>query len=455
MEMLQTIIAIILALGILVSIHEWGHFIVARFFGVKVLKFSVGFGQSLYSRVDKKGTEFVIAWIPLGGYVKMVDEREGEVSKDDLPFAFNRKPPSQRIAIVAAGPAVNLLFAILVYWLVYSGGQQVLSPVIGSIDAGSIAEQAGLQVNQEVIRVDGKAVNSWDDAVQVLVLKVLEPGSISLQVKDAASGQVLEKKVLLSKALVLDENTDPLRALGIGVYQPQIPAIVGEVVEGLAADKAGLMAGDEILAVDGQVIRFWQDWVDVIQQNAGNTLSLEVSRNEQLVLIDIVPEEKTADGKTYGFVGVGAAPFEWPEHLVKHINYNPLQALQFASQKTWDTSVLILVSTWKLAIGDLARDNLGGPIMIAKMAGRYASYGFEPYLLFVAYISIVLGVMNLLPIPVLDGGHILFYTIELIVRRPIPEKIQMFAMRIGLSILLLVMGLAFFNDFYRIYTGSL
>jgi regulator of sigma E protease len=455
MDTLQTIVAIILALGILVSIHEWGHFIVARFFDVKVLKFSVGFGQALYSRIDKKGTEFIIAWIPLGGYVKMVDEREGEVAKEDLPFAFNRKPPSQRIAIVAAGPAVNLLFAVLVYWFVYSGGQQVLSPVIGSIAADSIAEQAGLQVDHEVISVDGKNIFSWDEAVQALVLKVLEPGSISLQVRDIKSNQHFEKQLLLSQALVLDENTDPLKALGIGVYQPDIPAVVGEVVPGLAADKAGLLTGDKILAIDGEAIESWQQWVDMIQQNIGNTLQLEVLRNEQIVQLDLIPEEKTVNGKTFGFVGVGAAAFEWPEHLVKQINYNPLQALHYAYQKTWDNSVLILVSTWKLAVGDLARDNLGGPIMIAKMAGRYASYGFEPYLLFIAYISIVLGVMNLLPIPVLDGGHILFYSIELVVRKPIPEYIQMFAMRIGLSILLLIMSLAFFNDFYRIYTGSL
>lgn len=455
MEMLQTIIAIILALGILVSIHEWGHFIVARYFGVKVLKFSVGFGQSLYSRVDKKGTEFVIAWIPLGGYVKMVDEREGEVAKEDLSFAFNRKSPLQRIAIVAAGPAVNLLFAVLVYWFVYSGGQQVLSPVIGKIETDSIAAQAGLRVDQEVISVDGKIINSWDEAVQALVLKVLEPGSISLQVRDIDSEKQFEKVLLLSEALIIDENTDPLKALGIGVYQPQIPAIVGEVVRGLAADKAGLIAADEVLAIDGEKIQSWQQWVEIIQQNVGNTLRLEVLRNEQLVQLDLIPEAKVENGKTFGFVGVGAAPFEWPDHLVKQINYNPMQALQYATRKTWDNSVLILVSTWKLAVGDLARDNLGGPIMIAKMAGRYASYGFEPYLLFIAYISIVLGVMNLLPIPVLDGGHILFYSIELVVRRPVPEQIQIFAMRLGLTVLLLIMSLAFFNDFYRIYTGSL
>jgi len=452
---LQTTLAIISALVILVGIHEWGHFIVARLCGVKVLKFSIGFGQSLYSRVDRHGTEFVIAWIPLGGYVKMVDEREGEVAEQDLDKAFNRQPPLQRILIVAAGPFINLLFATLVYWIIFMGGQQVLAPVIGSIASESVAERAGLQVNEEVLRVDGDSVKTWDEAVQVLVLKVLEPGTIELEVRDATNGRTQIRTLNLEQALKLDENTDPLLALGIRPELPEVPAIVGELAEGEAGLRDGLQVGDEILAVNGEPIVDWMAWVEIIKVNPGKPLMVELERNKQLVQIVLTPNAKSgAGGEAYGFIGVGAAPFDWPEHLLRKIEYNPAEALYFAGKKTWDSSVLIVVSTWKLVVGDLARDNLGGPIMIAKLAGRYADYGFEPYLLFVAYISIVLGIMNLLPIPVLDGGHILFYTIELVARRPIPEKVQEVLMRVGLASLLFIMSFAIFNDVSRIFSGS-
>jgi regulator of sigma E protease len=452
---LQTTLAIIVALGILVGIHEWGHFIVARMCGVKVLKFSIGFGQSLYSRVDKKGTEFVIAWIPLGGFVKMVDEREGEVSEEDLPYAFNRKSASQRIAIVAAGPFINLLFATLVYWIVFMGGQQVLSPIVGSIASNSLAEQAGLQIKEEVISVDGVSVNSWDDFIQQVVLKVLEPGSIEIEVRGENQTQKT-RRFQLDEALTIDENTDPLLALGIRPELPQVPAIIGDLVEGEAALRDGLQVGDEILAVNGEAIVDWAAWVEAIQAHANKEMRVELLRKEALVEINLTPGIKQGGaGESYGFIGAGAAPYEWPEHLFKQIEYNPAQAFYYALKKTWHSSVLILVSTWKLAVGDLAADNLGGPIMIAKLAGRYADYGFQPYLMFVAYISIVLGVMNLLPIPVLDGGHILFYSIELIAGRPIPEKIQNILMRVGLTILLLIMSFAIFNDISRIFTGRL
>lgn len=451
---LQSTLAIIVALGILVGIHEWGHFIVARLCGVKVLKFSIGFGQSIYSWVDKKDTEFVIAWIPLGGFVKMVDEREGEVAEQDLDKAFNRKPVLQRIAIVAAGPFVNLLFATLVYWIVFMGGQQVLAPIVGSVATGSVAETAGLEIKDEVVAVEGDLVNSWDDVVQLLVLRVLEVGKINIEVRDV-SGQKLIRTFDLEKPLRLDENTDPLAALGIRPAQPEVPAIVGDLVEGEAGSRDGLQIGDEILAVNDQAIADWMDWVDAIKVNAGIAMKVDLERKGHLVEIQLTPNRKEgAAGEVYGFVGVGAAAFEWPEHLLRNIEYNPMEAFHYALKKTWDSSVLILVSTWKLAVGDLARDNLGGPIMIAKLAGRYADYGMKPYLLFIAYISIVLGVMNLLPIPVLDGGHILFYIIELIIRRPIPEKIQDVLMRGGLTLLLLVMTFAVFNDVTRIFAGS-
>lgn len=455
MDILQTTVAIIVALGLLVGVHEWGHFIVARLCGVKVLKFSIGFGQSLYSRVDKKGTEFVIAWVPLGGYVKMVDEREGEVKEEDLPYAFNRKPAIQRIAIVAAGPFINLLFATLVYWLVFMGGQQVLAPVIGSLEQGSIAEQSGLQVQEEVLEVDGKQVSSWNEVVEAIVLKVLEPGQIDLKVKSLSGNYEMTRTLELEQALKIDTNTDPLQALGIRPVQPDIPPVIGDLVAGEAGARDGLQVGDVILAVNGEPITDWMDWVEVIKRNPMQAMSVELERNNQLLELLLTPNQKNgADGKPYGFIGVGAAPFEWPEHLVRHLDYNPLEAFIAAVQKTWDSVVMILVSTWMLVAGDLAADNLGGPIMIAQLAGQYADYGLLPYIMFVAYISVVLGVMNLLPIPVLDGGHILFYSIELLIGRPVPEKVQDVLMRAGLVTLLLIMSFAIFNDISRISSGS-
>jgi regulator of sigma E protease len=455
LDILQTTLAIVVALGVLVGVHEWGHFIVARLCGVKVQKFSIGFGQSLFSWFDDKGTEFVIAWIPLGGYVKMVDEREGEVKEEDLEYAFNRKPVVQRIAIVAAGPLINLFFATMVYWFVFMGGQEVMAPVVGSVAQESIAEQAGIMPGEEVIEVDGETMESWNDVVQNIVLKVLEPGHIEFLVKPAGSDQSYTRVVSLSEALKIDENTDPLLALGIRPEQPEVPVIIGDLVEGEAGKRDGLQVGDEVLAVNGEALNDWMDWVEIIKVHGGKPMQIELSRDDKLVNLEITPGTKTGGGgEQYGFIGAGAAPFEWPAHLVKKIEYNPLEALAAATKKTWDSSKLIIVSTWKLAIGDLASDNLGGPIMIANLAGRYADIGLLPYIMFVAYISIVLGVMNLLPIPVLDGGHILFYTIELIIGRPIPEKIQEVLMKAGLTCLLLIMGFAIYNDISRISTGS-
>ncbi len=455
LEILHTTIAIIVALGILVGIHEWGHFIVARMCGVKVLKFSIGFGQSLYSWVDKKGTEFVIAWIPLGGFVKMVDEREGDVKPDDLPYAFNRKPAAQRIAIVAAGPLINLIFAVLVYWAVFLGGQEVLAPFVGSVEQDSIAQESGLQPGDEVISIEGDPVLSWDEVVEKIVMRVLEPGSFTFTVRDS-TGQEKTRVINLTKALVINEKVDPLQALGIKPEQPTIPPIVGDLVDGGAGLKAGLQLGDEILKANDQLVSDWMAWVEIIRANPEQAIHLEVDRNNTLVEIDVIPAVKQdKSGATYGYVGVGVKPFEWPDRLIRKVTYNPAEALIVAIQKTWDTSVLIITSTWKLVVGDLARDNLGGPIMIASLASHYAEIGLLPYIMFVAYISIVLGIMNLLPIPVLDGGHILFYLVELIIGKPIPEKIQEGLMKMGLTLLLLVMSFAIFNDVSRFTSGSL
>lgn len=455
MDIIQSVLAVIVVLGVLVSIHEWGHFIVARMCGVKVLRFSVGFGTPFYSKTDKKGTEFVLAAIPLGGYVKMVDEREGGVSEEDLPFAFNRKPVLQRIAIVAAGPIINLLFAVVIYWGIYIGEQEVLAPYIGEIEQGTIAFDAGLKLGDELVSVDGKHVNSWDEVIQHLVLKVLEPGEIQLEVLSEGTSSTRLKTLELAVALKINEDTNPLEALGITPKMVAIPAIIGEIVSGGAAEQAGLKAGDEILTANSEAVESWQSWVEMIRQNPGGYLNLELRRDGQVKVLDLKPGIKQgSNGESYGYIGAGVAEFEWPSHLVKKFNYGPVEALNFAIVKTYDNCSLILLSTWKLVTGDLAKDNLGGPIMIANLAGRYAGYGIEPFLLFLAYISIVLGIMNLLPIPVLDGGHIFFFLIELVARRPVPEKIQMLGMKMGLALLLLVMTFAVYNDIQRLLLGS-
>ncbi|MEH6575848.1 MAG: sigma E protease regulator RseP [Amphritea sp.] len=451
MELLNTILALIVTLGILVTIHEYGHFWVARRCGVKVLRFSIGFGKPLLKWHDKQGTEYVIAAIPLGGYVSMLDEREGDVPDALKDQAFNRKPVLQRIAVVAAGPVVNLLFAVFVYWGMFVAGVEKVVPVIGSVQQESIAERAGLRVGGEFISVDGKRTFSWDEVNLALAAHVGEPSRVPVEVQyPGASGPELVEFRL--KNWVVDlENESPLTAVGITPYRPPVPAVIGQLIDDGQAALAGLEVGDHVLQVDDNPVTDWSVFVEIIQQHPKQPLVLSVRRDGQSMQLPITPAEKQmANGDVAGFIGAGVQPVVWPDHMLRTVQYGLLESVPQAFRKSWQMITLTLDAIWKMLEGVLSVKNLSGPITIAKVAGASAASGIEAFASFLAYLSISLGILNLLPIPMLDGGHLLYYCVELIRGRPVSEKIQMAGLRLGMALLFLLMGVAIFNDLMRL-----
>ncbi len=446
MDVITSILALALTLGILVTVHEYGHYWVARRCGVKVLKFSVGFGKVIFSRTGKQGTEFAIAAIPLGGYVKMLDEREAEVAPELLDQAFNRKSVWQRMAIVIAGPLANILFAIFAYWLMFVVGVTQVKPIVGPVDAGSVAAQAGLMPQQEIIAVDGQETSSWQDVNYQLIKRLGETGTLDIQVK-AGSHHELAITQWLSDA----EEPNPLKALGFSPYRPTVPPILAELQDNMPAQQAGLKPGDVILAVDGQNIQNWLEFVVLVKANAGKALSLNVGRNDSTLDIDLIPATRTdSNGKSMGFAGAMVKAPVLPEGFIRTRSYDPFTASVKAVEKTWDMTVVTVQSIGKMIQGLLSVKNLSGPITIAKVASSQVQAGFEAFIGFLAYISIMLAVVNLLPIPVLDGGHFLFYIIEAVKGSPLSEKVQLMGMKLGMTLLLMVMVVAIFNDVSRL-----
>ncbi|OMH39164.1 RIP metalloprotease RseP [Motiliproteus sp. MSK22-1] len=450
MGILQIILAAIVTLGILVTIHEYGHFWVARRCGVKVLRFSVGFGKGLFSWRDKMGTEYVIAAIPLGGYVKMLDEREGEVPDSLLDQAFNRKTVWQRIAIVAAGPVVNLAFAVLAYWFLFIYGVSTVAPVIGDITGGSPAEIAGLVSKEEIVSVDGYPTRSWEEVGLRLAARIGETGQLQITTRSVDLGGEQRYRVVINSWKV-DEEKGPLYSLGIAPFRPPVPAIIGQLVEGGRAEAAGLRVGDLVQQLDNQPVNDWYELVSQIQANPENQVVLTLVRDGQPVELNITPAKQSAgDGREYGYIGAGVEPPVWPDWLLREISYSPLEAIPAALNKTQQLVVLIIESIGKMIQGEISVKNLSGPITIAKVAGASAESGLESFLNFLAYLSISLGILNLLPIPMLDGGHILYYVIEAIRGRPVSEKTQLVGLKIGMALLMALMFLAFYNDLARL-----
>ncbi|MBT3144452.1 sigma E protease regulator RseP [Neptunomonas phycophila] len=451
MALLQTILATLVTLGILVTIHEWGHFWVARRCGVKVLRFSVGFGKALWSRTGKDGTVYAVAAIPLGGYVKMLDEREGDVPASLHEQAFNNKPVLQRMAIVAAGPAVNLIFAVFAYWLMFIVGTSTVVPIVGSVSQGSPAALAGLTSGEEIVSIDGRTVRSWEEANLALASRVGETGVVELTAKRSSASTPERFQLPLEQWKVELESESPLSAIGITPYRPEIAPVIGQVVDGQAAKAGGLKEGDEVVAVNGQAISAWPALVSIIQASANQPLSLTVLRDGKEVSLSVTPRERLQPtGELQGYIGAGATAPEWPEAMQRSISYGPLEAVPVAITKTWNMIALTLDSIWKMIEGIISVKNLSGPITIAKVAGASAASGFEPFISFLAYLSISLGVLNLLPIPVLDGGHLLYYTIELIRGKPVSERIQDAGLKMGMAVLLSLMTVAIVNDFLRL-----
>lgn len=451
MDLAYTIGITLITLGVLVAVHEYGHFWVARRCGVKVLRFSIGFGKSLFTWHDRHGTEYCIAMIPLGGYVKMLDEREGNVPAAELEHAFNRKPVLQRIAVVAAGPLANFALAIVAYWVLFMGGESGYAPVIGSVQSGSVADAAGLRAGQEIIAVDGQETPTWQALSFRLLDRLGDTGSIRFTVKESGSDMLVQSEAPLQRWLSEQEEPDLFGGLGVRMYTPEVPPVVNEVVADSPAARAGLQVGDRVLSADGIAMPQWMDWVAYVRARPGQRIELELRRGEQLQTATIIPDgEMDGSGALVGRVGVAVAMPAMPPEMVRQFQRGPLQSLGAAVVRTGELTSFTLSSIKKMLQGLISPKNLSGPITIAKVASASAKSGLESWIGFLALLSVSLAVLNLLPIPVLDGGHLLYYTMELLAGRPVPEKIQALGYQLGLFMILGIMALALYNDFARL-----
>lgn len=450
MSALYMIVGTLVALGVLVTFHEFGHFWVARRCGIKVLRFSVGFGAPLLRWHDRHGTEFVIAAIPLGGYVKMLDEREGEVPAALLDQAFNRKSVRQRFAVVVAGPLANFLLAILFFWVVAMLGSQQVRPVIGSVEPGSLAEQAGVMAGAEVLAVDGRAVQGWSEVNLQLVRRLGESGSLRLRLQEPDSSVQSERTLTLDGWLRGAEDPDPLAALGIRPWTPRVEPVLAQLDPQGPAQAAGLEVGDRLLSLDGVGLDDWQQVVERVRERPGQRVSLRVERDGQALDVSLTLAARGEGKARSGYLGAGVSGGEWPAQMLREVRHGPLEAVGESLGRTWSMSLLTLDSIGKMLFGELSVKNLSGPITIAKVAGASAQSGVGDFLSFLAYLSISLGVLNLLPIPVLDGGHLLFYMVEWVRGRPLSERVQALGMQIGISLVVGLMLLALFNDISRL-----
>ncbi|HEX8544144.1 MAG TPA: sigma E protease regulator RseP [Pseudomonas sp.] len=450
MSALYMIVGTLVALGVLVTFHEFGHFWVARRCGVKVLRFSVGFGMPLVKWHDRKGTEYVIAAIPLGGYVKMLDEREGDVPPELADQSFNRKTVYQRIAIVIAGPVANFLLAIVFFWALAMLGSQQVRPVIGAVEPGSIAQKAGLTAGQEIIDVDGEPVSGWSAVNLQLVRRLGESGTIALKVREQGSTIDSPHQLALDNWLKGADEPDPIKSLGIRPWRPALPPVLAELDPKGPAQAAGLKTGDRLLALDGQPLTEWQQVVDRVRERPEAKISLRVERDGAQMDVPLTLATRGEGKAAAGYLGAGVKGIDWPPEMLREVSYGPLAAVGEGAKRTWTMSVLTLDSLRKMLFGELSVKNLSGPITIAKVAGASAQSGIGDFLNFLAYLSISLGVLNLLPIPVLDGGHLLFYLIEWARGRPLSEKVQGWGVQIGISLVVGVMLLALVNDLGRL-----
>ncbi|NVK42216.1 MAG: sigma E protease regulator RseP [Oceanospirillaceae bacterium] len=450
MSILTTVLAFIGTLGVLVTIHEWGHFWVARRCGVRVLRFSVGFGKPLWSRRGRNGTEYVVAAIPLGGYVKMLDEREGEVPEALRDQAFNNKPLWARSAIVAAGPVVNLLFALLAYWVMFIVGVNTVAPVIGEVRPDTPAWQAGVEAGGEVVGLDGDEARSWEALNLLLVSHIGESRTLSLRVRYPDATTAVTYPIRLDGWSVDIERESPLRALGLVPFQPEIPPVLGQLLPDGRAAAAGLQSGDRVLSIDGDAIADWGALVEHVRASPETPLTLEVERDGDTLTLGLTPALRDSEAGPIGYIGAGVQPVEWPQELLRTLRYGPVEAFAVAGDKTGQMIGLTLESIWKMLEGVISVKNLSGPITIAKVAGASAASGLESFISFLAYLSISLGVLNLLPIPMLDGGHLFYYGIEALRGRPVSERVQMFGLRIGMAVLFTLMAVAIVNDLMRL-----
>jgi regulator of sigma E protease len=446
--------AFALVLGILIVVHEFGHYLVARWAGVKVLRFSVGFGRAVWSkRFGRDGTEWAIGVFPLGGYVKMLDEREEAVAPDELHRAFNRQPVVRRMAIVVAGPLANFLLAILLYWGIFWHGTEELKPLLGMPPAASAAAAAGFENGEQVLKVAGEPVQTWQDMRWVLLRKAVDQDSINFELINARR-EIAIRRLDVSSARQSGWEGDALVKLGISFFRPKIRPVLEKISPDSAAAAAGLLPGDEIVAIGDKVIATWPDVVQTVRQSPGKTLEFGVLRDGLRLLVRITPIAVEERGREIGRIGAAVSDAgQSRSDIMTTVRYGPLSALGKAVWETWDKSVFSLVMIGKMITGEVSWRNLSGPVTIADYAGQSARLGIDYYLKFLALVSISLGVLNLLPIPILDGGHLLYYVVEIIKRGPLSERTMEIGQQIGLALLLMLMAFAFYNDINRLISG--
>ncbi len=445
---LQHLSAFIFALGILVIFHEFGHFWAAQKCGVKILRFSVGFGKPLWSkRIGKDKFELVIAALPLGGYVKMLDEREGDVAESELDRTFNRKSLAQRTAIVLAGPVFNFIFAIVAFWFMFMIGLTGLKPIVGEVKKESIAYMAGFNEGVEIIAVNSKETKTWTMVIDSLVRKIINADKIDITVRD---GSIVKTLNINLKNLSIDDVAEQglLNNIGIIPMKFKIPAIIGSVYSGLPADKAGLVFGDLIVSANNEAIKDWEEWVKYVQTHAKQKINVEIKRGDEYLTLELIPDEKIKNnGVVIGFIGAGGKSIE---EMFGKESYAFLPAFLRGLEKTWDMSWLTLRMLGKIITGQASVKNLSGPISIAQYAGDSAKGGIAAFLWFLGIVSVSLAVLNLLPIPLLDGGHLLYYTFEFFKGSEVSESIQIIGQQIGGTLLLSLMILVFYNDIARL-----
>ena len=454
MTLLHTVVAFVIALGVLIVVREYGHYLVARLCNVKVLRFSVGFGRPLATwRTGPDRTEWVVAAIPFGGYVKMLDEREAPVPPAEQARAFNRQGVGKRLLIVVAGPVFNFIFAIAVYAGLYMHGLPEARPIVAEPPAATLAHAAGFRSGDTVRAIDGQPVATWQDLRWRMLQAALERQKVNVEIIDARDR--ISVLTLDLSAFPSDEvESDMMERLGLRLFRPALPPVLGQVVAGSAAERAGLAAGDRITHADARPLATWDDLVQAVRQRPERRLQLTVERRGAVLSVEVTPDAVSAGGVRIG--RIGAAPevsADHAERIFVQVRHGPVESVTKAIVRTWDISIFSLRMLGKMLLGEVSWKHLSGPVTIADFAGQSAQLGWIPYLTFLALISISLGVLNLLPIPPLDGGLLLYYAIEVLKGSPASERAMELGQRLGIALLLVLMAFAFFNDLNRLFAG--